>query len=141
VRSLADGYHARRVRRVVLVLLALALAPSTATASWYRCAYDGVIRSACCCAGRAHGAKANRSASQPSLRAACCCTVTHVTAAAATGRTGDVTSALSIDGAAVMAASWVALALPGRGAVAAVARPRALDPPDTLFHRRCSLLL
>jgi hypothetical protein len=143
VRSLEAGYHVRRVRRVVLTLLALALAlaPSTATASWYRCAYDGVIRSACCCAGGAQGAKAKRPAAQPSLRSACCCTVTQVTGAAPPGRTGEVTSALSIDGAAVMAASWVALAPPGRGAVAAVARPRALDPPDTLFHRRCSLLL
>jgi hypothetical protein len=42
-RGLALGCHARRVRRVVLVLLALALVPSTAAASWYRCAYDGVI--------------------------------------------------------------------------------------------------
>lgn len=141
VRSLQAGYHTRRVRRVVLVLLALALAPSTATASWYRCAYDGVIRSVCCCAGSARGAKAKRPAAQPSLRAACCCTVSHVAAAAPAGRTGDVTSALSIDGAAVMAASWVALAPAGRGAVAAVARPRGLDPPDTLFHRHCSLLL
>lgn len=135
------GYHARHVRRVVLVLLALALAPSTATASWYRCAYDGVTRSACCCPGRAHGAKAKHPASQPSLRAACCCTVTQVTRAAPPGRTGDVTPAPSIDGAAVTVAVWLPLAPPGRGAVAAAARPRAQDPPDTLFHRRCSLLL
>jgi hypothetical protein len=141
VRGPALGYHARCVRRVVLVLLALALAPSTATASWYRCAYDGVVRAACCCAGRADGANAKRPAAQASLRAACCCTVTQVTRAAPPGRTGDVTSAPSIDGAAVTVASWLPLAPPGRGAVAAIARPRAQDPPDTLFHRRCSLLL
>jgi hypothetical protein len=129
------------VRRVVLILLALALAPSSATASWYRCAYDGVVRSACCCTGRADGAKAKRPAAQPSLRAACCCTVSQVTRAAPPGRTGDVASAPSIDGAAVTIAAWLPLAPPGRGTVAAAARPRAQDPPDTLFRRRCSLLL
>jgi hypothetical protein len=140
-RSLAPGYHARRVRRVVLVLLALALAPSTANAAWYRCAYDGMVRSACCCPSSAHGAKPNHPAAQPSLRAACCCTVTQVTRAEPPGRTGDVTSAPANDGGMVTAAAWPRLAWPGRGAVAAIARPRAQDPPDTLFHRHCSLLL
>ena len=36
----------RRVRRIVLILLLLVVTPSMATASWYRCAYDGVTRSA-----------------------------------------------------------------------------------------------
>lgn len=129
------------MRRVVLILLALAVVPSTATASWYRCAYDGVVRAACCCAGRVDGAKAKRPAAQPALRAACCCTVTQVTRAAAPGRTGDVTPAPSLDGAAVTVAAWLPMAAPARGAVAAMARPRAQDPPDTLFLRRCSLLL
>ena len=37
------------MRRVVVILLTLVLVPSLATASWYRCAFDGKTRAVCCC--------------------------------------------------------------------------------------------
>jgi hypothetical protein len=61
------------VRRVVVFLLALVLAPSIATAARYRCAYDDVTRTECCCPAATHHDDAPEQ--PPTARAACCCTV------------------------------------------------------------------
>ena|ERR1041385_8455394 len=128
------------VRRIALILLILVVAPSMATASWYRCAYDGVVRSACCCPTKADPHKKKAPAPDPSMRAACCCTVTYITSRAPDGER-NAAAALDMAPTALSVASVVAAP---RVACAAVAidRPRAQgDPPDTLFARRCSLLL
>jgi hypothetical protein len=129
------------VHRVVLILLTLVVAPSLATASWYRCGYDGVVRSTCCCPARAdRHEKPELPAPEPSVRAACCCTVAHV---ASTAPDGVRKAAAPLDLAPTTLPEPSAAA-PPRVARAPVApdRPRALGaPPDTLFARRCSLLL
>jgi hypothetical protein len=127
------------VRRIALVLLTLVLVPSMATASWYRCAYDGVSRSACCCPTRADQQK-KAPAPDTSVRAAGCCAVTHVTSRVPEGAVSTAAS-IHIEPAAL---SVPGLVLMPRFVPTAVAldRPRAQgDPPDTLFARRCSLLL
>jgi hypothetical protein len=129
----------RHVRRIVLILL-LVLMPSTATASWYRCAYDGVTRSACCCPTSKHKARQKAPVPSTSVRAACCCTVTEVTSAAPETRASE---AMVIDSAPPVLAVEQAVT-PSRGPdrIASIDRPRAQwDPPDTLFARHCSLLL
>ena len=128
------------MRRVVLVLLMLVLVPSIATASWYRCAYDGKTRSACCCPTKPdpHGKKAP--AQDASMRAACCCTVTHTTSRALDRK---VSASPSIDGPPTALAASPQIFAPQVAIPRVVlVRPRAqADPPDTLFARRCSLLL
>lgn len=128
------------MHRIIAILLTLALAPSMATASWYRCAYDGVIRSACCCpAGPAHDKK-QAPAPVPSVRSACCCTVSQVTTRAPDGAS-TAAAGVRPDPAPCAVVSAVAVPRIVRATVA-IDRPRALgDPPDTLFARRCSLLL
>jgi hypothetical protein len=128
------------VHRILAILLTLALAPSMATASWYRCAYDGVIRSACCCPARPAQGKKQAPAPVPSVRAACCCTVTQVTSRAPDAES-KAAAAIRPDPAVCAVTSAMAAPRIARVAVA-IDRPRALgDPPDTLFARRCSLLL
>lgn len=128
------------MHRILAILLTLALAPSTATASWYRCAYDGVIRSACCCPARPAQNKKQAPAPVPSVRSACCCTVTQV-AARAPDAESKAWAAVRPDPTVCVVASAMAVPRIARAAVA-IDRPRALgDPPDTLFARRCSLLL
>jgi hypothetical protein len=126
------------VRRVVLILLALVLVPSTAMASWYQCAYDGVTRSACCCPTNTHQQKTP--AQDTSVRAACCCTITRFTSTAPTVRANQP---MSVDVAPVALVVVFTLAPPRTvGGMVSIDRPRAQgDPPDTLFARRCSLLL
>ena len=127
------------MRRVVVILLTLVLVPSLATASWYRCAFDGKTRAVCCCPTKPD--PQNKAPAQDaSVRAACCCTVTHVTVRAvdaevkAPASTHVAPTALSVP---------TMVALPRVNLAAVVLdRPRAHgDPPDTLFSRRCSLLL
>jgi len=128
------------VRRAALILLVLILTPSMATASWYRCAYDGTVRSACCCPAK-HGPREKGPAHAPSLRAACCCTVTHITPR---DPTSGASPPASIGVPALAVAVTVDAPRPSPASVASVAidRPRAQgDPPVTLFARRCSLLL
>jgi len=128
------------VRRVVLILLTLVLVPSIATASWYRCAYDGNTRSACCCPTKADPHKKKAPAQDASVRAACCCTVTHVTSRALDG---EASVPPSIDSPATALAAPSQIVGP-QASIPCVAldRPRAQgDPPDSLFARRCSLLL
>ena len=127
----------RQVRRVVLILLALVLTPSIATASWYRCAIDGTTRSSCLPAPTKRERKTP--ANGPSARAACCCTVTHVTS---TPPPAQAIHALDVQQPPAIAAV-VQVARPhARVEIASVDRPRAQgDPPDTLFARRCSMLL
>jgi hypothetical protein len=128
------------VRRVVLVLLTLILVPSIAAASWYRCAYDGKTRSACCCPTKADPHTKKTPAQDASMRAACCCTVTHVTSRALDR---EASASPSIDGAPTALAASPQIFAP-QAAIPCLApvRPRAQgDPPDTLFARRCSLLL
>jgi hypothetical protein len=128
------------VRRVVLILLTLLLVPSVASASWYRCAYDGKTRSVCCCPTKADPHQKKTPAQDASLRPACCCTVTHITSRALDG---EARALPSID------SSPTALNAPPQIFAPqalipcmALGRPRAQgDPPDTLFARRCSLLL
>jgi hypothetical protein len=128
------------VRRVVLILFVLVLTPSIATASWYRCAYDGTTRSACCCPADAHRHEHKAPDTNPSVRAACCCTVTQVTTTAPTCGSIQSTS-FDIQPPPTVVAFEIA---PVRAPVEIVSvdRPRAQgDPPDTLLARRCSLLL
>ncbi|HEX3763670.1 MAG TPA: hypothetical protein VHW23_33465 [Kofleriaceae bacterium] len=127
------------MRRVVVLLLALVLVPSMATASWYRCALDGKTRAVCCCPARSDSPR-KAPTHHAVLREACCCTVTQVAARASTG---EPAPAVSIGVAPV--ATVLAAAIPAPRVLAPIAsldRPRApSDPPDTLFARRCSLLL
>jgi hypothetical protein len=129
------------VRRIVLILLVLVLTPSMAAATMYRCAYDGSIRAACCCPSESGPHKQAPPPRDPALRAACCCTIIQ-----AAGRPAD----LAVRASAPSAPAQVAVVAPPIvmlsrwTAVTAIAldRPRAQgDPPDTLFARRCSLLL
>jgi hypothetical protein len=128
------------VRRVVLVLLTLVLVPSIATASWYRCAYDGKTRSACCCPANADPHNKKTPAQDASMRAACCCTVTHMTSRALDRKASD---SPSVDSPRTALVAPLQICAP-QAAIPRVVldRPRAqADPPDTLFARRCSLLL
>jgi hypothetical protein len=127
------------VRRVVVFLLALVLVPSLATASWYRCALDGKTRAVCCCPARSDSPR-KPPADHAALREACCCTVLQIAAQASTG---DAAPAASIGPGPAAPVMPAALPAPRVGlALASLDRPRALgDPPDTLFARRCSLLL
>jgi hypothetical protein len=130
----------RYVRRLVL-LLVLVLIPSTATASLYRCTYDGVTRSACCCPTSTRQPKHKAPAQDTSLRVACCCTIAQITSAALAAT--QLSEPLSIDSAPVVR-PVERVHVPSRGPsrLASIDRPRAQgDPPDTLFARRCSLLL
>src|SRR5678815_3684533 len=120
--------------------LTLVLAPSITAASWYRCAYDGVSRSACCCPTKPDPQSNKAPAPNTSMRAACCCTVTHV-ASRAPEAAAKAAAPIQVSPSVVAAPAIVTRP---RVALAAVAldRPRAHgDPPDTLFARRCSLLL
>ena len=87
-------YHCVRVRRLVPILLVLVLVPSVVTASWYRCAYDGVTRAACCCQAKAQTSKPRPPDPVESVRAACCCTITQVSS---TAPAGQASTALSLD--------------------------------------------
>jgi hypothetical protein len=128
------------MRRVVVIVLALVLAPSMATASWYRCAYDGTVRSACCCPAKHDRQQDKAPAQDASVRATCCCTVTHVTPRAPTAEANPPSSS-TIHLAALAVAA--AVGPPRRSlASAPIDRPRAQgDPPATLYARRCLLLL
>lgn len=127
-----------QVRRIVLVLLALVLVPSMATASWYRCTLDGTTRSVCCCPARQAPAK-KAPAPEASLRAACCCTVTHITSRASAAEVHPPVSVAPPP--AVLLPVAVVPPQPSLRGVP-VDRPCAQgDPPDTLLARRCSLLL
>lgn len=74
------------------------------------------------------------------MRSTCCCTVTQATTIAPTARANEMMS-IDIHPLAVAVAFTIAPA-PHTAEVISVAWPRAQgDPPDTLFARRCSLLL
>lgn len=127
------------MRRAVLILLAVVLAWPIATASWYRCASDGAIRAECCCpAGARHRDRAP--AQEASLRAAHCCTITQ-TASTVPAVRADRPAQIDIDPP-IPVVAFAATVPPAPAAVASGVRPRAQgDPPDSLFARRCSLLL
>jgi hypothetical protein len=127
------------LRRAVLVLLVLVLVPSTAMASWYRCAYDGVARAACCCPTTRDWTKHRAPAPEASLRAACCCTTTQVGAAAPDRTRSSISLDLSTPPLAPVIAA--AAAAPRPRAIASLARSRVHGPPDTLLARHCSLVL
>lgn len=129
------------MRRVVPILLVLVLVPSSVAASWYTCRYDNVTRSACCCPARDDQAKPRPPAQEARLREACCCTVTQAAGAPAMERTSSSSAPLALDLPAVTLAVARPVPVSSARAGVALARPRALDPPDTLFSRRCSLLL
>ena len=132
----------RQVRRVVLILLSLVLVPSVATASWYRCAYDGMTRAVCCCPMKPnqHNQHKKTPAQDASVRAACCCTVTQV---ASRAPTAEANPPASINIAPTTLAVPTTIDPPRAPLrVVSIDRPRAQgDPPDTLFARRCSFLL
>jgi hypothetical protein len=129
------------VRRVLPVLLALILMPSIAMASWYRCEYDGTTRTSCCCPTSTHQPTQKAPPQSTSLKAACCCTVTQVSRAEPTVRAhqaGAIDELVPL----VFAVEHPVEPTPRLAGVLAIDRPRALgDPPDTLFARRCLLLL
>ncbi|HEX8110340.1 MAG TPA: hypothetical protein VF516_21560 [Kofleriaceae bacterium] len=128
------------MRRIILILLTLVLAPSVATASWYRCAYDGTIRSVCCCPTKPDQHKKNAPPPDTSLRAACCCTVIQATSNAREIEAS--TPAQSKLAPMALAVPTVVAPRPAPILAVALDRPRAQgDPPDTLFTRRCLLLL
>jgi hypothetical protein len=126
------------LRRAVLILLALVLVPSMATATSYRCMYDGVTRSACCCPAEPRHEEAP--AGELVLRAACCCTVAQATLAArSVGTTPDAQLHPAIAPIAVTVAPAFAATL---ASVTVIARPHApRGPPSSLLAHRCSLLL
>jgi len=126
------------VRRVFPILLALVLVPFTATASWYRCAYDGVTRSTCCCPTDKSESKQSPTQTNAAWKEACCCTVTHAMTAAPADRASQ---SASIDMSPMSITTALAIPDPLFCAIDPPARSRAPDPPDTLFSRRCSLLL
>jgi len=129
------------VRRVFTVLLALILVPSIAMASWYRCEYDGTLRETCCCPTSTHASKDRTAPIDTSLAAACCCTVIQIASAEPTVRDHPPAS---IDQVAppVLPVAHAIEPAPRVARAPVVDRPRALgDPPETLFSRRCSLLL
>jgi hypothetical protein len=126
------------VRRVVVILLALVLVPSVAAASWYRCEVDRATRAACCCPTEQDRQPQKTPAQDASIRAASCCTFTQDTTAVPTIRASQPAS---ID---VHPPALAVVFTPPRasGKVALLDRPRAQgDPPDSLYARRCSLLL
>jgi hypothetical protein len=122
-------------------LLVLFLVPSSAAASWYTCMYDNVTRSKCCCSAKNDQSKQNPAAPEAVLRAACCCTVTHVARAAPMDRANPSATSVSIDVTPVAFAVTAPVPAPSSRVRVPMARPRALDPPDTLLSRRCLLLL
>jgi hypothetical protein len=126
------------VRRIVLIVLALVLVPSIATATSYRCLYDGQTRSACCCPGPEHQAQLPPGAQI--LRAACCCTITPQTAIA---RTFDQTAISKLHPVSVpVVVALEPAPVPRLDPAAAIARPHAqAGPPLTLLARHCALLL
>jgi hypothetical protein len=129
------------VRRVFTILLAVILMPSIAMASWFRCEFDGTLREACCCPGNTHDQKDPSPPPDTSLSEACCCTVIQIASADPSVRNQPPAS---IDHAAPPMVAVAQSIEPARRVVrvAAIDRPRALgDPPDSLFSRRCSLLL
>lgn len=128
------------VRRVFPILLMMVLAPSIATASLYRCVYDGITRTSCCCPTGTTKHKKEAPSQDASVRSACCCTVTQVTTTAPTARANE---SISVDlHLPVVAVAFSIAPAPRAAEVVCRARPRAQgDPPDTLLARRCSLLL
>lgn len=128
------------MRRVLPILVVLVLAPSIATASLYRCVYDGITRVSCCCPSNAVRHKEAPS-QEASVKSACCCTVTQVTSTAPAARANELMS-IDIHPVALVVAFVLAPVPPGADEIIYLTRPRAQgDPPDTLFARRCSLLL
>ena len=116
-----------------------------AMASLYRCAYDGITRTSCCCSsGSTQHRKPAAAPDAASLRSTGCCTITQGTAPASTARADEL---MPVDGhpVAVPIALAIAPAITAARRVAEITwlvRARAQgDPPDTLFARRCSLLL
>jgi len=131
-RSIAE------VRRVVIFVLALVLAPSIATATRYQCAYDEVIRSACCCPATTHHDDAPEQ--PPTARAACCCTVIQ-SAPVVRAVWSDPTPLELRTFIAPTSVTIVAVSAPAI-APSVVDRPRAQGaPPSSLLARHCSLLL
>jgi len=129
------------VRRVFTVLLALILLPSIAMVSWYRCESDQELREACCCPGSSHDPKDRSAPQDTSLTEACCCTVIQIASADPTVR--DQPPASVVHAAPLLVAiPHAVVPAPQVVRVTEIIRPRALgDPPDSLFSRRCSLLL
>ncbi|MEO7735437.1 MAG: hypothetical protein ABIY55_31075 [Kofleriaceae bacterium] len=121
-------------------MLALVLAPSIATASWYRCAYDGATRSECCCPATAHQHQKDAPAPDPLFQAACCCTVTTAVAVAQEAWAAPVPFDLhpSINPIVVTRPVVSGPAI----SIAMLERPRVDgDPPSSLFARHIALLL
>jgi hypothetical protein len=126
------------VRRVVVFLLALALAPSVATAARYQCAYDGATRSQCCCTTPTHHDDTPEQA--PTARAACCCKVIQ-SAPVVRSAWSDPTPFELHAFIARIAVTILPVYAPSVTSTV-VDRPRAQgDPPSSLFARHCSLLL
>jgi hypothetical protein len=127
------------VRRVALILLAVVLMPSMATAAWYRCAFDGRTRSVCCCP-MTPGQRQKAPIHEVALREACCCTITQVASRTPTAQ-NHAPAPLAPPPATAAIATAVAPP-PAPPPLAALDRPRAQgDPPASLLARRCSLLL
>jgi len=129
------------VHRIVVIVLALVvLGPAAVEASaWYRCAHDGVLRTACCCPSQAR----HHATPDPDTRAraACCCRITTIATREPTVR-GAPPIAIQVTPA---IAAITTPATPPIGAPIRSVRlepPRAQrGPPDPLFARHCSLLL
>ncbi|MEO9184496.1 MAG: hypothetical protein ABI467_13450 [Kofleriaceae bacterium] len=127
------------MRRVIVILLALVLAPSIATASWYRCAYDGATRSACCCPATTPHHK-DAPARDPSVRAACCCTVTTTVAVAQAAPVAP--APFDIQPSIIPTVVPLPVVIGPAISIAMLDRPHAeSDPPRSLFARHTALLL
>lgn len=130
------------MRRVIILLLALILVPSIAVATLFQCGVDGKMRTACCCSD---GQLAHKDpAPQPaSVQDPGCCTVIPAPNVEPSVRAHHATSSDDVVPPMLVVELPGAPACPPPGARAPIVdRLRALgDPPDTLFARRCSLLL
>lgn len=128
------------MRRIIPIVLALlVLLPTVAqAAAWYRCTYDGRVRSRCCCPAEKvrhdHGGPAG-------MRALGCCKVTTPTVPDAPPRelAPVATHAPAPPAVIVVAASDVPDPRALRIVHATAIVPTG--PPEPIFARNCTLLL
>jgi len=140
----AASYARGQVRRiVVLVLMLIVLGPTGAAAStWYRCAFDGVLRATCCCPSQAgHHAAPGTPDPDSRARQACCCKVMTFVARPSSVRGAPPIATQVAPALAVIETPAIrSPEVPRRAAALEPSRaPRG--PPDPLFVRHCSLLL
>jgi hypothetical protein len=127
-------------RATTLVVFAMAVVLGHGYASLiYRCAYDHVARTSCCCSEGAAKSQ-EQLPSSPSIKARCCCSIEQVKAAAVAATTRS-----ALDATAVIRPMVIVSIVEVRPAVLAViAMDREARPPPrpaSLFEQRISFLV